>query len=100
MNYRDKNKNNQYNNNKNNKIVYEEEKEGSEEDENEREENNEKWEWKRKEEKEIIQNPQRSRINILASLDKNKLRKIVKECPKRNSVSLNKFNLNKIIFSF
>ena len=43
---------------------------------------------KRKEEEEIIKNPQKGRINILATLDKDKLRKIVKACPKRTSVSL------------
>ena len=51
----------------------------------------EEEEIRRKEEEDIIRNPNRGRIDILATLDKEKLKKIVKACPKRTSVSLNKF---------
>ena len=59
-----------------------------EEKERKRKEEEEK---KRKEEEDIIRNPNRGRINILATLDKEKLKKIVKQCPKRTSISLNNF---------
>ena len=51
----------------------------------------EEEERKRKEEEDIIKNPKRGRIDILATLDKEKLKKIVKSCPKRTSLSLNNF---------
>ena len=65
----------------------------------EEEEERERKEWeeeerKRKEEEEeedIIKNPNRVRIDILAALNKEKVKKIVKACPKRTSLSLNQF---------
>ena len=57
----------------------------------ERKKREEEMEKRRKEEEDIIQNPQRGRKDILRTLDKEKLRKIVKECPKRTSLSLNNF---------
>ena len=59
-----------------------------EEKERKRKEEEEK---KRKEEEDIIRNPNRGRIDILATLDKEKLKKIVKECPIRTSISLDNF---------
>ena len=51
----------------------------------------EEEERRRKEEEDIIQNPQRGRKDILKTLDKEKLKKIVEQCPKRTSTPLNKF---------
>ena len=59
-----------------------------EEQERKRKEEEEK---KRKEEEDIIQHPNRGRIDILATLDKEKLKKIVLALPKRTSLSLDNF---------
>jgi len=66
------------------------ERQRKEEEERERKLREEE-ERKRKEEEDIIQNPQRGRKDILKTLDKEKLRKIVEQCPKRTSTPLNKF---------
>ena len=67
-----------------------EEKERKEREEKERIRKAEE-EKKRKEEEDIIRNPNRGRIDILATLDKEKLKKLVKALPKRTSLSLNQF---------
>ena len=66
------------------------ERQRKEEEERERQWREEE-ERKRKEEEDIIQNPQRGRKDILKTLDIPKLRKIVEQCPKRTSISLEKF---------
>ena len=68
----------------------EQQKRRKEEEERERKEWEEQ-ERKRKEEEDIIKNPNRVRIDILAALNKEKVKKIVKACPKRTSLSLNQF---------
>ena len=80
------------------KIWEEEERKRKEEEEKQRKiweeeerKRKEEEEIRRKEEEDIIRNPNRGRIDILATLDKEKLKKIVKACPKRTSVSLNNF---------
>lgn len=42
-------------------------------------------------EEDSIKNPKKGRVNILAKLDKEKLKKIISACPKRTSISLNNF---------
>ena len=43
------------------------------------------------EEEDTLKNPKKGRINILAKLDTEKLKKIISDCPKRTSISLNNF---------
>ena len=80
------------------KIRIEKEKRKREEEENERKrrekeemERKKREEGTRKKRKEDINISQRGRINILNIIDKEKLKKIVSSCPKRTSISLNKF---------
>ena len=80
------------------KQMEEEERKRREEEERRRKEweeqerkRREEEERKRKEEEDIIRNTNRGRIDILATLDKEKLKKIVKALPKRTSLSLNSF---------
>ena len=68
----------------------EEERKRKEWEEQERKRKEEE-ERKRKEEEDIIQHPNRGRIDILATLDKEKIKKIVKALPKRTSLSLDSF---------
>lgn len=68
----------------------EKEKRKREKEENERK-RREKEEMDRKKIKEEINNSQRGWINILNIIDKEKLKKIVSSCPKRESIPLNKF---------